>query len=178
MYLNTSFLLVNNVGLGFVDKFLIFLNYNSLFFGVDDWLVDFMNVLFMDDWLMYFMDNWLMMFVNDGLVLFLDNIFVVFVNDVLVLFFDDSSLDVFLDDWGFKVLNNFGLQAFFLNNGRFDMLDDDFFLSELLDDWLFHLCGAIAFFYKLGTGETLVSLEDLSVCQGSGGEAGCCEVFV
>jgi hypothetical protein len=87
---------VNNLSLGFMDQFLARFHYELLFLLMDDWLMDFVDVLLVDYWLMDLMNDRLMMFMEDFLVLLQDDILVMFMNDILMLLFNDSSLNMLL----------------------------------------------------------------------------------
>jgi len=129
--------------------------------------MDFMNMLFMNNWLMYLMNDRLVMLMYNGLVLLFDDVLVVFVDNILMLFFNDWGLDVLLNNGSFEVLNNFCLESFLLYNCWFNVLDNYFLLSELLNDWFLHFSSAEADLNVFRASKTFVSSKELLISQTS-----------
>lgn len=133
-------LLMNHIGVDFLDDVLVLL--------VDDGLNNFVDELLVDHRLDFLVEDGLMVLVNDLLVMLVDNILVVFVDNILMLFLDNGSVDSLLDDFvlhvsldllaknlvvsdnnGVLVLDYHGLLGNLLNDGSLGGFDDiDVFL--------------------------------------------------
>jgi hypothetical protein len=99
--------------------------YKSSVFLMDDGLVDFVDVLLMDDWLMDLIDNWLGVFVKNVLVMLMKDIFVMFMNHILMHLLDDRCLNLLLDDRSFHMLLSDGASFVDLDLLAFVMSDDN-----------------------------------------------------
>jgi len=83
---------------------------------VVDWLDDFMDMLFMDNWLMEFMNDGLMSFMDDLSVDFFDHILMMLMDHFLVSFFNNWSLFMNPHDWFILMLNYFHLLEIFVDH--------------------------------------------------------------
>jgi hypothetical protein len=90
---------------------------------MNHWLMDFMDVLLMDDWLMNFVDDWLMVFVDNIFMDFINNILMMFMNNIHVLFLDDGFNLMGLYNRSILMSNNLGSLHSSLYHGGLLMLD-------------------------------------------------------
>ena len=92
---------------------------------MDDWLVDLVDVLLVDDGLVILVDHWLMVFVDYILVYFCYHISVDLMDNVLVMFLHEWFLHMFLDYGCLLVLNKPGLLLHHCHSSRLLVLDHD-----------------------------------------------------
>jgi len=89
-----------------------------LFFFVNHWLNDFMNMLLVDDWLMEFMNDRLMSLVDYFPMSLINDILMMFMNNFLMSLLDNRCLLMNFHDRSILMFNDFGfLKSFIYNSG-------------------------------------------------------------
>jgi len=120
---SSIFLFVDKSSRWLLNLLLMLFSYQLLMLLMDNRLVDFMNVLLVNNGLMDFLNHRLMVLMDDILVMFMENILMMFVDNILVNLFHNRCLDNLLDDGCFLMrlkdcssFMRFNLLAFMVSN--------------------------------------------------------------
>ena len=103
---------------------------------MDDWLMDFVHLLFVDHRLVMLVNHLLMVLVDHIFVMLMHDLLVMFVNDITMGLFHNGSVDMHLNTGCHRVLFNDGGFHVSLDNSGLLMSDYSSLRELLLNNWL------------------------------------------